>query len=89
MRSISIDPPTIASYDAVLIVTDHSEIDWQSLVDAAQLVVDTRNATAKVNGGKEKFSWRDDHFGLSGANCLVLSAFHKPAQRHGKRLNQW
>ena len=54
MRSISIDPPTIASYDAVLIVTDHSEIDWQALVDAAQLVVDTRNATAKVTGGKGK-----------------------------------
>ena len=54
MRSISIDPPTIASYDAVLIVTDHSEIDWQSLVDAAQLVVDTRNATAKVTGGEGK-----------------------------------
>ena len=54
MRSISIDPPTIASYDAVLIVTDHSEIDWQALVDAAQLVVDTRNATAKVIGGKGK-----------------------------------
>jgi UDP-N-acetyl-D-glucosamine dehydrogenase len=54
MRSISIDPPTVASYDAVLIVTDHSIIDWQSLVDAAQLVVDTRNATAKVAGGEHK-----------------------------------
>jgi UDP-N-acetyl-D-glucosamine dehydrogenase len=54
MRSISIDPPTVASYDAVVIVTDHSEIDWQSLVDAAQIVVDARNATAKVTGGKNK-----------------------------------
>jgi UDP-N-acetyl-D-glucosamine dehydrogenase len=54
MRSISIDRPTIASYDAVLIVTDHSAIDWQSLVEAAQLVVDTRNATASVTGGEDK-----------------------------------
>jgi UDP-N-acetyl-D-glucosamine dehydrogenase len=54
MQSISIDTPTIASYDAVLIVTDHTEIDWQTLVDAAQLVVDTRNATAKVTGGEGK-----------------------------------
>jgi UDP-N-acetyl-D-glucosamine dehydrogenase len=54
MRSISIDPAAVASYDAVLIVTDHSEIDWQSLVDAAQLVVDTRNATARVTGGDGK-----------------------------------
>jgi UDP-N-acetyl-D-glucosamine dehydrogenase len=54
MRSISIDPPSVGSYDAVLIVTDHSEIDWQALVDAAQLIVDTRNATAGVTGGKDK-----------------------------------
>ena len=54
MRSVLIDPPTIASYDAILIVTDHSEIDWQALVDSAQLVVDTRNATANVKGGEGK-----------------------------------
>jgi UDP-N-acetyl-D-glucosamine dehydrogenase len=54
MRSISINPTNIASYDAVLIVTDHSDVDWQSLVDAAQLVVDTRNATANVKGCKDK-----------------------------------
>ena len=54
MRSISIDAQNVASYDAVLIVTDHSEIDWQSLVDAAQLVVDTRNVTARVTGAKDK-----------------------------------
>ena len=54
MRSISIDVQNVSSYDAVLIVTDHSEIDWQSLVDAAQLVVDTRNVTARVTGAKDK-----------------------------------
>ena len=54
MRSVSIDQKSIADYDAVLVVTDHSEIDWQSLVSAAQLVVDTRNATAKITHGKEK-----------------------------------
>jgi UDP-N-acetyl-D-glucosamine dehydrogenase len=54
MRSVSIDPASVARYDTVLIVTDHSEIDWQLLVNAAQLVVDTRNATAKAIGGKDK-----------------------------------
>jgi UDP-N-acetyl-D-glucosamine dehydrogenase len=54
MRSVAIGPPTVASYDAILIVTDHSEIDWQSLADAAQLVVDTRNVTARVTSGKAK-----------------------------------
>ena len=54
MRSVSIDQKSIAEYDAVLVVTDHSEIDWQSLVSAAQLVVDTRNVTAKITHGKDK-----------------------------------
>ena len=51
---MSIDGQNVVSYDAVLIVTDHNEIDWQSLVDAAQLVVDTRNATARVTSAKDK-----------------------------------
>ena len=32
--------------DAVVIVTDHSAVDYQRVVDIAPLVVDTRNATA-------------------------------------------
>ena len=54
MRSISFDLKSVSSYNAVLIVTDHSEIDWESLVKAAQVVVDTRNATAHVSAGKDK-----------------------------------
>jgi UDP-N-acetyl-D-glucosamine dehydrogenase len=34
--------------DAVVIVTDHSSIDYQLIVDHADVVVDTRNATANV-----------------------------------------
>lgn len=37
----------IASYDAVLIATNHSTIDYQELVDWADLVVDSRNACPK------------------------------------------
>jgi UDP-N-acetyl-D-glucosamine dehydrogenase len=54
MRSVAISPSTVAFYDAILIVTDHTEIDWQSLVDAAQLVVDTRNVTSGVTRGEDK-----------------------------------
>jgi UDP-N-acetyl-D-glucosamine dehydrogenase len=32
-------------YDCVLIVTDHSSYDYAHIVEEAQLVVDTRNAT--------------------------------------------
>jgi UDP-N-acetyl-D-glucosamine dehydrogenase len=38
----------------VLIVTDHSSVDYQSVVQHAALVVDTRNATRDVRDGREK-----------------------------------
>ncbi len=40
--------------DAVLILTDHSCIDYQWVVDQAPLVVDTRNATAAIRRGAKK-----------------------------------
>ncbi len=38
----------IAGYDAVLIVTAHSNVDYRDVVKHAQLVVDFRNATAGI-----------------------------------------
>ncbi len=46
LTSIRISPETIASSDAVVIVTDHTNIDYKMILDHALLVVDTRNATA-------------------------------------------
>lgn len=43
-RSIALTPEVIRSYDAVLIATDHSGVDYAMLVAEAALVVDTRNA---------------------------------------------
>lgn len=42
----------LAQYDCVLIVTDHSDYDYRKIVQEAQLVVDTRNATKGI--GSEK-----------------------------------
>jgi UDP-N-acetyl-D-glucosamine dehydrogenase len=42
----------IGQYDCVVIVTDHSDYDYRSIVDEAQLVVDTRNATAGISSTK-------------------------------------
>lgn len=53
-KSIAWDLRRIAAYDAVLIATDHTAIDYGELVDAAQLIVDTRNATALIPRGREK-----------------------------------
>jgi len=36
--------------DCVVIITDHSNYDWQHVVDHSRLIVDTRNATAGKKG---------------------------------------
>jgi len=38
----------LGQYDCVLIVTDHSDYDYQRIVKESQLVVDTRNATKGI-----------------------------------------
>jgi UDP-N-acetyl-D-glucosamine dehydrogenase len=40
---------TLGQYDCVVIVTDHSDYDYQQIVDEAQLIIDTRNATAGIS----------------------------------------
>ncbi len=53
-QSVPLDPATVAGYDAVVIVTDHAGIDWDGLVAAAQIVVDTRNATRNVEMHRDR-----------------------------------
>jgi UDP-N-acetyl-D-glucosamine dehydrogenase len=40
--------------DAVVIITDHSNVDYQMVADHARLVVDTRNATMKLNPSRAR-----------------------------------
>lgn len=54
MRSVSLTPDRIAAYDAVLISTDHDDVDYDMLVANARLVVDTRNATKAVTANRDK-----------------------------------
>ena len=42
----------LGEYDCVLIVTDHSDYDYKQIVQEAQLVVDTRNATRGIKNAK-------------------------------------
>jgi UDP-N-acetyl-D-glucosamine dehydrogenase len=53
-KSAPLDPAAVAGYDVVLIVTDHDGIDWDALVAAARLVVDTRNATKSVAAHRDR-----------------------------------
>ena len=46
MSSTPLD--NLAQYDAVIIVTDHSDYDYRTIVEQSQLVIDTRNATKGI-----------------------------------------
>src|ERR1700751_3290612 len=54
MRSVDLSPERLASYDCVLIATDHSSYDYDAIARDAKLVVDTRNATRRVKQHREK-----------------------------------
>src|SRR5271169_5409946 len=45
------DLKDLGQYDCVVIVTDHSDYDFQRIVRESQLVVDTRNATKGIGDG--------------------------------------
>ncbi|HTS35703.1 MAG TPA: nucleotide sugar dehydrogenase [Candidatus Solibacter sp.] len=46
------DLKNLEQYDCVVIVTDHSDYDYAGIVQEAQLVVDTRNATRGIQSSK-------------------------------------
>jgi UDP-N-acetyl-D-glucosamine dehydrogenase len=54
MKSVPIDSKTLAAYDCVLIATDHTAYDYSMVVESAQLVVDTRNATRRIARNRNK-----------------------------------
>ncbi len=54
MESLPLTDEILAKVDGVLILTDHSAIDYARVVAKAKLVVDTRNATKNVQENREK-----------------------------------
>ncbi len=54
LRSVALTADAVAAADVVLIATDHSSVDYDFVVRHAALVVDSRNATRNVAGGREK-----------------------------------
>jgi UDP-N-acetyl-D-glucosamine dehydrogenase len=54
LSSVALDP---AAYDCVVVVTNHSGIDYDALVEEAVLVVDLRNATG-ANGKRSDKVWK-------------------------------
>ena len=46
-RSVALDSETVTAADCVMIVTDHTAVDYHMIKRHAKLVVDTRNAMPK------------------------------------------
>jgi UDP-N-acetyl-D-glucosamine dehydrogenase len=46
--SVPLNPETVRHYDAILIATDHDDVDYRLVVNHAKLVLDTRNVCARV-----------------------------------------
>lgn len=46
IASVALNAQTVTQYDAVVIATDHSNVDYKMVVEKSKLVVDTRNVTA-------------------------------------------
>ena len=55
-RSIAWTPAALRHYDAALIVTDHDDVDYPTLVRESRLVVDSRNATRHVTTDRDKIA---------------------------------
>jgi UDP-N-acetyl-D-glucosamine dehydrogenase len=54
MEAVEPTAGALASYDAVVIVTDHSSYDYAAIVRNSRLVVDTRNATKEVKEHRDR-----------------------------------
>jgi UDP-N-acetyl-D-glucosamine dehydrogenase len=50
--SVPLTDAEIEAADAVVIVTDHSNVDYQRVVERSRVIVDTRNVTAKLLRGR-------------------------------------
>jgi UDP-N-acetyl-D-glucosamine dehydrogenase len=53
-ESVSLTAALLQAQDCVVVVTDHSCFDWGWVVEHAQLVVDSRNATRSVKEHRER-----------------------------------
>ncbi|WP_305777726.1 UDP binding domain-containing protein, partial [Microvirga sp. KLBC 81] len=42
LKSVPLTAENIASYDCVVLLTDHSDVDYSLILNSAKLIVDTR-----------------------------------------------
>jgi UDP-N-acetyl-D-glucosamine dehydrogenase len=56
MKSVDLTDEVLKASDLVVVLTDHSEVDYQRVVTVGPRVFDTRNATAGVELDREKIT---------------------------------
>ncbi len=54
MKAVHLNEKALKAADCAAIITDHSNFNYQWIVDQSSLVVDTRNATKNVINGRKK-----------------------------------
>ncbi|MBI5265685.1 MAG: nucleotide sugar dehydrogenase [candidate division Zixibacteria bacterium] len=54
VRSVKLSPTMLKKADLVVILTDHTDYNYQWVADHARLIFDTRNATKKVTKNRQK-----------------------------------
>src|SRR5207302_1785294 len=54
IENVELDRTVLAYCDAAVILTDHSDFNYQFIVENAPLVIDTRNATRRVTSQQGK-----------------------------------
>ena len=58
LKSVDLTPETLSSFDAVLLLTDHTDFDYEMIRENAQIIVDTRGKYR--NRGEAEFAARDN-----------------------------
>ena len=53
-RSVELTPSNLTGFDCVVIATDHTQYDYNAIVESSQLVVDARNATRRITRHRNK-----------------------------------
>ena len=51
---VRLGPAQLKAADVVIVVTDHSDFDYDNVVRHARVVLDTRNAMAAIKRGRRK-----------------------------------
>jgi UDP-N-acetyl-D-glucosamine dehydrogenase len=69
-KSVEASPAEIARHDCIIILTDHSVYDFRKIVEAAKLIVDTRNST------KDLHEFKDRIIKLGAGNSVPSETHH-------------